>query len=160
LFRSRQSFGLGLTAVADHYQAMQLVKCQLLQQSDDDSIRALYTSMKSRQTKGRKWRASRTMNDVDTEVDLKIHFPAQTGKSGLGHGNFNRNPSKSERRKLAARVIKDFADEKRIAHAPSLARLAVWLQWSDTTIPFDFSWKNLFVWPWRKGPEVCSKCFG
>ena len=59
LFRSRQSFGLGLTAVADHYQAMQLVKCQLLQQSDDDSSRALYTSMKSRQTKGRKWRASR-----------------------------------------------------------------------------------------------------
>ena len=99
--------------------------------------------MKSRQTKGRKWRASRAMNDVDTEVDLKIHFPAQTGKSGLGHGNFNRNPSKSERRKLAARVIKDFADEKRIAHAHSLARQGVWLQWSNTTIPFDFSWKNL-----------------
>ena len=129
---------------------MQLVKCQLLQQSDDDSIRALYTSMKSRQTKGRKWRASRTMNDVDIEVDLKIHFPAQTGKSGLGHGNFNRNPSKSERRKLAARVIKDFADEKRIAHAHSLARQGVWLQWSDTTIPFDCSWKNLLFGPGEK----------
>ena len=48
-------------------------------------------------------------------------------------------PQSESAAKLAARVIKDFADEKRIAHAHSLARQGVWLQWSDNTIPFDFS---------------------
>jgi len=44
-------------------------------------------------------------------------------------------------------VIKDFADVKRVAHAHSLARQGVWLQWSNSTIPFDFSWKNLLFGP-------------
>ena len=35
-------------------------------------------------------------------------------------------------------------------HAHSLARQGVWLQWSDTTIPFDFSWKNLLFGPGEK----------
>ena len=97
--------------------------------------------MKSREAKGRKWRPSRMLTTVDTEVDLMIHFPVQEGRAGIGHGNFNSNPSKSQRRKLAAKVIKDFADQKRVAHAHSLARQGVWLQWSNSAIPFDFSWK-------------------
>ena len=35
-------------------------------------------------------------------------------------------------------------------HAHSLARQGVWLQWSDKTIPFDFSWKNLLFGPGKK----------
>jgi surface antigen len=103
--------------------------------------------MKSRQVEGRKWQPSRMLNTVDVEVDHQIHFPGQVGRAGIGHGNFNPNPSKSQRRKLVAKVIRDFADEKRIAHAHSLARQGVWLQWSDSTIPFDFSWKNLLFGP-------------
>ena len=118
-----------------------------IQTSGDDSIRALYSSMKSREAKGRKWRPSRMLTTVDTEVDLMIHFPVQEGRAGIGHGNFNPNPSKSQRRKLAAKVIKDFADQKRVAHAHSLGRQGVWLQWSDSAIPFDFSWKNLLFGP-------------
>ena len=75
-------FGLGLTAVSDHFQSMRLVKCQLLQTSGDDYIRALYSSMKSRETKGRKWRPSRMLTNVDTEVDLMIHFPVQEDRAG------------------------------------------------------------------------------
>ena len=38
LFRSRSNFGLGLTSLVDHFSQMQLVKCQLLDSSSDESI--------------------------------------------------------------------------------------------------------------------------
>ena len=42
MFRSKKNFGLGLTSISHHYQRMQLIKCQLLQNSKDTSIRQLY----------------------------------------------------------------------------------------------------------------------
>ena len=120
LYRSRDSFGLGLTSVSDHYKYMQLIKCQLLQASNDSSISILYASKKARETKGRVWRPTRALAVVDSEVQLKCRYPEQVGKAGLGHGKFNPNPSKSERRKLAAKVIKGLADQNRVAHAHSL----------------------------------------
>ena len=47
LFHSKQNFGLGLTSLSDHYQRMQLVKCELLQNSHDTTIQQLY---KTRET--------------------------------------------------------------------------------------------------------------
>ena len=41
LFRSKQNFGLGLTSLSDHYQRMQLVKCEFLRNSHDASIQQL-----------------------------------------------------------------------------------------------------------------------
>ena len=42
LFRAKENFGLGITPIFDHFQRMQLIKCDLLQNSVDDSIRTLY----------------------------------------------------------------------------------------------------------------------
>ena len=39
MFRSKKNFGLDLIAIADQYQKMQLIKCQLLQNSKDPTIR-------------------------------------------------------------------------------------------------------------------------
>ena len=46
LFRSKQNFGLGLTSLSDHYQRMQLVKCELLRNSYDTIIQQLYKTKK------------------------------------------------------------------------------------------------------------------
>ena len=42
LFCSKKHFGLGLTSISDHYQRMQLVKCDLLRTSEDPSVKELY----------------------------------------------------------------------------------------------------------------------
>ena len=38
LFRSKANFGLGLTSIIDHYERMQLIKCELLQNSNDSTV--------------------------------------------------------------------------------------------------------------------------
>ena len=42
LFRQKQNFGLGLTAISDQYEQMQVLKCELLSHSKDPNIVALY----------------------------------------------------------------------------------------------------------------------
>ena len=42
LFRAKENFGLGITSIFDHFQRMQLIKCDLLQSYVDASIRTLY----------------------------------------------------------------------------------------------------------------------
>ena len=42
LFRSKENFGLELTSIIDHYERIQLIKCELLQNSIDRSVQKLY----------------------------------------------------------------------------------------------------------------------
>ena len=55
------------------------------------------------------------------------------------------NPSQSERRKLVNIKAAAISEESHITHALSLKQQSVWLQWSETAFPFDFSWRNL-IW--------------
>ena len=53
----------------------------------------------------RVWKATNAFRPVENEVDLDLKFPGQTGcrqtgRQGLGSGNFNSNPTKTEKRKL------------------------------------------------------------
>ena len=41
LFRLKANFGLGLTSIIDHYERMQLIKCELLQNSIDSTVQKL-----------------------------------------------------------------------------------------------------------------------
>ena len=45
---------------------------------------------------------------------------------------------------LSAKAF-SFEEQKRVLHSASLKRQGIWLKWSENTIPFDFSWKNL-IW--------------
>jgi hypothetical protein len=152
LFRPRADFGLALTSISDHYTSMQLVKCQLLESSVDKKVRDVYASRCIREAKLRRvWRATNLNRKVNAQVDLDLRFPAQLGRQGLGAGNYNANPTKPERRKLASITAKSFSRDKHMQHAQSLARQGVWLQWHDQTVPVDLSWKNLIYGP---GPHV------
>lgn len=153
LFRSKKNFGLGLTAIADHYQKMQLIKCQLLQNSKDPTIQELYKNREKLNEKlSRVWRATKVSKTINSEVDLNLKFPSQEGRQGLGFGHFNPNPSDSERRELVKTKVDAFLDESYLAHSVSLKQQSVWLQWSEKTFPFDFSWQNL-IWG-LQSPEV------
>jgi Reverse transcriptase (RNA-dependent DNA polymerase) len=146
LFRSKKNFGLGLTAISDHYQHMQLVKCELLRNSNDPTVRELYKTRELINDKlSRVWKATKESAIANAEVDLNLKFPTQHNNQGLGFGNFNPNPAPSERRKLVTSKTAVFHEETRLAHSISLKQQSVWLQWAETTHPFDFSWKNL-IW--------------
>ena len=88
LFRSKKNFGLGLTAISDHYQHMQLVKCELLSNSKDTAVRELYKSRELSNNKlTRVWKATKESAIAKAEVDLNLKFPTQPNNQGLGFGN-------------------------------------------------------------------------
>ena len=146
LFRAKTNFGLGITPISDFYQRMQLVKCELLRNSTDPNVQKLYETRQTRnQSVRRVWKATNLATTVNAEVDLDLKFPAQESHKGLGFGNFNPNPSQKDRRKLVIKKAVSFFEEARIIHSHSLKQQSAWLQWSEFTEPFDFSWKNL-IW--------------
>ena len=152
LFRSKAHFGLGLTSLTMHYSLMQVVNCQLLKDSVDESIVTLFAE-KTRyegQLK-RVWRATKLCTKADAEVLLVRRFPSQQGRQGLGAGNFVAEPSPALRRKLVSQVVRSFEEEKAMSHVATLAQQSVWTQWADTALPFDLSWQNLIYGP---GPHV------
>ena len=146
LFRSKENFGLGLTSIIDCFERMQLIKCLLLQNAIEPSVQFIY---KNREVKNaalmRTWRATKLLQVANAEVDLNLKFPGQNNRQGIGSGNFNPNPKAEERRKMLTAKAFSFAEQKRVLHSASLKRQGIWLKWSENTIPFDFSWKNL-IW--------------
>ena len=117
LFRQKQNFGLGLTSISDHYEQMQVIKCELLSHSLDPNIVALY---KTREAQKRVWKATNTVKVANAEVNLDLKFPNQPNKQGIGFGNINPNPSLAEKRKLVSAKEASFAEQQRIAHSTSL----------------------------------------
>ena len=146
LFRSKMKFGLGLTSVSDHYQRMQIIKYELLRNSLDPTVVELYKFRELQNNNFTKiWKATKALSIANAEVDLALKFPAQSTKQGLGFGKYNAQPSQSERRKLVTSKAHEIAQESLMTHTHSLKRQSVWLEWAETTYPFDFSWKNL-IW--------------
>lgn len=159
LFRSKKNFGLGLTAVSTHYQQMQIVKCELLRNSTDPSIRNLYETREALDAKlTRVWKASKALTVANAEVELDLKFPSQVGQAGLGFGNFDPCPSPSRRRKLVTAKAKSFIEDAQVVHALSLQQQSVWLQWAEKAEPFDYSWKNI-IWG-GLSPEVLKFILG
>ena len=72
----------------------------------------------------------------------------------MGPEIFNPNPKAEERRKSLTAKAFSFAEQKRVLHSASLKHQGIWLKWSENTIPFDFSWKNLI---WSSNSQVI-KC--
>ena len=142
LFRSKKNFGLGLTPISDHYQRLQVVKCELLRNSKDSTIRELYTARQTKNAKLTKvWKASKIATIANTEVELNLKFPCQDNRQGIGFGNFDPHPPPDQKRNLVAAKAISFLEDARVVHS----LLTVWLQWAEITAPFDFTWKNI-IW--------------
>ena len=154
LFRRRENFGLQLTSVPDWFEKMQIIKCNLLENSSDPVVRDIY-NMKKKRVAGfqKRWVASRVTSELTADADLSLRFPTQKGRSGLGSGNFVGNPTNAERRAAIVLSATTCNEEKRVAHAHSLSRQGVWVNWKDHASPFDLSWKNLIYGP---GPRLIA----
>jgi hypothetical protein len=144
LFRQRDNFGFGLTSVTLHFEKMQVIKCSILKHSTDVDVNRIYGQKEKRESSFKTiWRPSKVISSVEEEVKLKLLFPTQDGRQGLGAGNFNPNPSVQDKRKLVVASVKSMFQQKLDAHSHELALQGVWTGWKDKTVPFDFSWNNL-----------------
>jgi hypothetical protein len=153
LFRKREHLGLQLTSLVFHYQRMQLVKCCLLETSNDESIRAIYEAKRVRVMNfARRWSASQERVQLDAAVEYDTHFPSQNNKAGLGSGNYIAKPSLKEiRQKVSVTLGKQLEDDL-VRHASCLSRQGVWTHW-EHVLPFDLSWPNLIYGP---GPRIIA----
>ena len=101
LFCSKEHFGLGLTAIFDHFEKMWLIKCSLLQSSIDPTVQLLYRNREQVNAKFKQvWKATQLAKTVNAEVTLDLQFPTQSNKQGIGFGKYKPNPTFAEQRKL------------------------------------------------------------
>ncbi len=132
---------------------MQLVKCCLLENSNDESIRAIYKSKRARVINfAGRWSAAQERLQLDAAVEYDIRFGSQDNKSGLGSGNCNANPSMEEMRRRVSVTLRNQLEEDLVRHASCLTRQGVWTHW-DYVLPFDLSWPNLIYGP---GPRIIA----
>src|SRR6185369_863528 len=101
---------------------MQLIRCSLLKNSEDDFVRRQYDRAAARHSleSGLVWRATRKFADIDSQVSLSLRFPRAEGRLGLGAGVFNAEPSQKQRRHHALVVAAANEEEKHVAHAHGL----------------------------------------
>ena len=132
LFRSKGNFGLGITSISDHYKRMQVVKCQLLSNSQDQSIRSIFNARtdKDRRLK-RVWRATKLNTEAEAVTTLQLRYPPNQGRRGLGFGPSLQQLSPHGKRKLVVTKALSFQEEARITHAHSLTQQSVWLRWEN-----------------------------
>ena len=132
---------------------MQLVKCCLLENSNDESIRAIYQSKRARVINfAGRWSAAQERLQLDAAVEHDIRFGSQDNKVGLGSGNYNANPSVKEVRQKVSVTLRNQLEEDFVRHASCLTRQGVWTHW-DYVLPFDLSWPNLIYGP---GPRIIA----
>jgi len=153
LFRPRSLPGsLGLSSITSHFEKMQVIKCSILQNSQDPDVKCVYEAWAKKTSAWQvKWSAAKTTTHLTAEATLSNLFPAQTTKQGLGSGNFNANPTPGEFRSLVTAAAKKKEYEERLSHSATLCHQGRWTTWYEKTLPFDLSWKNLIYGP---GPHV------
>ena len=152
LYRTRTNLGLQLTAVVDHYNAMQVVKTQLLLESADESVRKMINAKIIREASmTRLLKPSKINTEAAAQVKLYLLFPTQPDRQGLGNGKFKAEHTTAEIRKLVSVAARSFAEDKRVQHAQELAIQGGWTKWHDQVVPFDLSRENLI---YGQGPHV------
>ena len=124
-----------------------------MENSNDESIRAIYESKRARVMNfARRWSAAQERLQLDTAVEYDIRFGSQDNKVGLGSGNYNANPSMKEMRQKVSATLRNQLEEDLVRHASCLTRQGVWTHW-DYVLSFDLSWPNLICGP---GPRIIA----
>lgn len=89
LYRSRERFGLGITKTSVHFKKMGVIKCLLLNQSNDANVRELYELRAKREASfERCWRATQETTQAISIVKHNQRFAGQTHRMGLGNGHY------------------------------------------------------------------------
>ena len=156
LFRLREHLGLQVTSIEFHFEHLQLVKCCLLENSNDPKIRSIYGVRAERvKNHASRWVAPNELAKLQQVVEHDLRFAGQTGRAGLGANKVDpyiAKPTIKQIREKVTSALRSEHEEKHLQHAACLVRQGVWTHW-ENVIPFDLSWKNLIYGP---GPRVIA----
>ena len=84
LFRSREDLGLQVTSLELHYQRMQVTKCCLLENSQDDKVHAIYENFKlQKQAHEKRWSGPKELASLAPLADHNLRYAGQFGTAGL-----------------------------------------------------------------------------
>ena len=157
LYRPREKLGLNLTSLTVHYQKMRVIRCHLLKYSADDDMRIVYDGrVRRQQSHQTMWRDTNFFEKVEGMANHEARFQAAGShdRRGLGHGLFTSNlEPDAEHRKRCVAAVQQLHTEEHVSHAAQLAMQSVWTHWTDHSMPFDLSWRNLIYGP---GPRIIS----
>ena len=149
LFPMRSHLGLQLTSIEFHFEHLQLVKCCLLENSSDETIKAIYQIRKARVGSfTSRWAAPNELEKLEPIVEHNLRYAGQTGHAGLGsqREHYIANPTTQQRRACTTAALRANHEEQHVRHASCLRRQGVWTKW-ENVIPFDLSWENLIYGP-------------
>lgn len=157
LYRSHKDLGLNLTSVITHFESVKVIYCHLLKHSADPMVAAVYQNRVRRHSSNKKtWRDTQLLEQVEKMVahGAKFQAASPSDKRGLGQNIYvAHKDSHAEHRKRCGAAVHQLSSEKLLAHTAQLAMNSVWTHWSEKSIPFDLSWRNLVYGP---GPRIVS----
>jgi hypothetical protein len=130
---------------------MQLVKCCLLQNSNDPVVRDVYKIKEDRVTShAARGRARKHCRSCSRSRSTTSGSRGRKVRPGLELAGPLVTSGLRRRRICGRRSQKRWslcAREKHMQHAARLPLQGVWLSWPDSARPFDLSWQNLITTP-------------
>ena len=157
LFRRREHLGLQLTSITLCYKHMQLVKCCLLENSNDPNIRDIYKIRKNRVTAfSARWSALRRWKHLFPWQSTICSLQARSVQQALGltAASYIGTPTLKDLREKATKALVDEVEEKHMQHAACLPLQGVWTKWTASIRP-------LLAEPYCKSAfthQVCVEC--
>ena len=149
LFRRREHLGLQLTSITMCYKKLQLVKCCLLKDSSDLTIKEIYEIKNKRVISfSDRWSGPKALETLIPMAEHNLQFAGQVGTSGLGAnkgGRYIGTPTLKDLREKVTEALVATNEEEHMRHAACLPLQGVWTTWIDSARPYDLSWENLIT---------------
>ena len=127
---------------------MQVTKCCLLRESQDETVREIYAHYHEYNLEYvKKWSGPKELTNLEPIAEHKLRYAGQTGTAGLGSRKsdpYIANPTKKDRRQKITETLISQHEEDHIRHASCLTRQGTWTHW-ENVMPFDLSWTNLIL---------------
>ena len=146
LYRQKGALQLPLTSVVEIYKAGKIRTVMMLRESRDPKINDNPPEVKT----ARKWKAEDVADEIISTLEHgDIIGPAQTGRLGLGSGDFRpfKKMSQRERRTAATGQVRKIEAEMREVHLIQCAQQGQVTRWEEHVEERRIGWSD--VWKWN-----------
>ena len=146
LYRQKGALQLPLASIVEIYKAGKIRTVMMLRESKDQKISDNPPEVRT----ARKWKAEVAADEIISTLEHgDIVGPAQSGRLGLGNGDFRpfRKMSQRERRTAAAGQVQKIEAEMREVHLIQCAQQGQVTRWEEHTEERRLGWSE--VWKWN-----------
>lgn len=145
LYRQKGALQLPLTSIVEIYKAGKVRTVMMLRESRDKEI----SDKPPEVTTARKWKAEDETERIISSLEHgDMVGPAQTGRLGLGKGDFRpfRSMSQRDRRAAVAEQVRKTEAEKREVHLIQCAQQGQVTAWEEFVVERKIGWSEIWKW--------------